>query len=152
PNGNLLVIHGVFEGGKRRSIVRINPVTGTRTVVSGCPAIDSNGFCFGTTKGNGPFDFPQGIAVRNNGTIIITDSFALEAFPDCATKLAATLGFKTPLTLAALVQVNPNTGDRTVEAGFDPVACTLVGGVAAADRPNDLTLAANGDAIILRNI
>jgi hypothetical protein len=101
PNGQLLVVDG-FEPIIARglnAVVRVDPMTGDRAIVSGCsernPPPDP---CPGTTVGGGPpLDRPTGIAVAADGSLVVVNSSL--SFPD------------------SIVRVDPVTGDRTVISG-----------------------------------
>ena len=56
------------------AVVRVDPHTGERTLVSGCPAIDAQGNCQGPVIGEGPaFHSPWGIAIEATGALVVVD-------------------------------------------------------------------------------
>ena len=98
-SGELVVVDSVLQ-----AVVRVHPVTGDRTIVSGCTRTGrdpSRGFllvleffpgCAGNVIGRGqPFAFPVAIAVEANGQLLVADHL-----------------------LQAVVRVDPITGDRTL--------------------------------------
>jgi sugar lactone lactonase YvrE len=73
-------------------VVRVDPVSGDRTIISGCTEVNDSLQCIGPTVGGGQsFASPVGIAVEANGRLVVTDS-----------------------ELAAVVRVDPVSGDRTL--------------------------------------
>jgi sugar lactone lactonase YvrE len=108
-NGQIMVVDGVRDGGLG-AVVRVDPGTGDRRVVSGCTAVDNQGRCSVATIGGGPlFTDPSGIISRADGKFLVTDG---------------DLG---------VVQVDPVTGDRTVVSGVDPATGNrLLGGIVTA--------------------
>jgi sugar lactone lactonase YvrE len=84
------------------AVVRVDPVTGDRTVLSGCVAIDAMTFaCFASAIGTGPpFHFPTDIAVLPDGALVVTDD---------ASMIIGNTG--------TVIRVDPATGDRTVFSG-----------------------------------
>jgi sugar lactone lactonase YvrE len=85
PDGSLVVAEvdiGITAG----AVVRVNPVTGDRVLISGLDD-ETN-----MNIGNGPlFVYPEDIAVEANGSLIVVDS-----------------------SLKAVVRVDPFTGNRTL--------------------------------------
>jgi streptogramin lyase len=80
-DGSLVIADGSVEG-----VMRVNPVTGERTLVSGFDR-ETN-----MNIGNGPLlAFPEAIDVEANGSLIVVDS-----------------------SLYAVVRVDPLTGNRTL--------------------------------------
>jgi streptogramin lyase len=100
PDGSLIVTDTSAD-----AVVRVDPVTGDRTVLSGCIAKNFNTFqCFSSGIGTGsPFRSPIGIAVEPDGTLVMADE-------------------GNGIDKAAIVRVDPVTGDRTVLSGCDPGA------------------------------
>jgi hypothetical protein len=85
-SGALLVAdHGLA------AVVRVDPSTGNRTIVSGCPQVLDS--CpVSVIVGSGmPFMDPVSVAVESTDTLVVVDS-----------------------TLAAVIRIDPTTGDRTV--------------------------------------
>ena len=98
------------------AVVRVDPVTGLRTVVS------SN------SVGGGPgFVSPSAISVQSNGDLLVADE-----------------------SLSALFEVDAATGYRTIVSGCSDASCSsLIGGGSAFANPRDITLDASGDALLL---
>jgi serine/threonine-protein kinase len=146
-DGSLVVVDSDLE-----AVVRVDPVSGDRTIISDA------------STGSGPgFDTPNGIAVEADGSLVVVD-FGLEAvvrvdpvsgdrtiISDAS--IGSGPGFSEPLGLAveadgsllvvdaaleAVVRVDPITGDRTVltpclfcdgfESGDFSAWTTVVGG------------------------
>jgi len=85
-----------------KAVVRVNPVTGDRHIVSGCTHFDLGSPDCMNTIGSGPsFSLPASIAIAPDGFLVVTD-----------------------FGLAAVLLVDPQTGDRSIlssRGGF-PVA------------------------------
>jgi sugar lactone lactonase YvrE len=89
--GALVVVDPVLQ-----AVLRVDPHTGERTLVSGCLGTVRDGHCVGEILGRGlAFDFPQSVVVEATGTLAVVDS-----------------------GLDAVVRVDPVTGDR--ESVSDP--------------------------------
>jgi streptogramin lyase len=90
-----------------QTVVRVDPVTGDRTVVS--DASTGSGPAFGTPLGN--VSLERSIAVEADGNLLVVDS-----------------------DLAAVIRVDPVTGDRTVvsdaSTGSGPAFGARLGGIA----------------------
>ena len=142
-----MVVDGDFFGLGLRAVVRVHPVSGDRTVVSGCPEADRLGNCLGSVIGLGPqFVFPNAIAVAADGALLVVDGsdffnngllalVRVDPVTGNRTVLSdATHGtgqqFAAPVAMAverddhlvvisekAVVRVHPGTGDRTVVSG-----------------------------------
>jgi len=90
PTGNLVVADTALH-----AVFRVHAVTGERSVVSGCTAIGMDGTCTGPIIGAGPMWLhPAGVAVEATGTLVVADG-----------------------ALAAILRVDPVTGDRTLVSG-----------------------------------
>ena len=87
-DGNLVVVDEFFD-----RVVRVNPDTGERSVVSGCAEFDELDQCIdGVFIGTGPsFANPVGVAVEADRSLIVID-----------------------LALEAVFRVNPRNGDRRI--------------------------------------
>jgi sugar lactone lactonase YvrE len=81
-----------------QAVVRVDSRRGTRTIVSGCTAVDIlTRTCVGEVIGGGsPFVSPVGIAVEADGHLVVTDGL----FPDS--------------TNPSVVRVDAVSGDRTI--------------------------------------
>jgi hypothetical protein len=74
------------------AVLRVNPITGDRAIISGCAAVDSGGRCVGEIIGAGPrFLTPVGIVVEAAGSLVVGD-----------------------VGLGAVLRVDPFTGDRVI--------------------------------------
>ena len=103
PDGALLVSYRI-EGGTFGAIRRIDPVTGARTLVSGCMNLACS-----SVRGTGPrFVDLFGLAREPGGTLLASDA-----------------------TLEALLRVDPVTGDRTLVSGCSDESCTTNVGIGA---------------------
>ena len=82
------------------AILRVDPVTGNRSCVSGKDI-------WGATLGSGPMFTGDlyDIAVLSDGSLLVTD-----CFPEPHSPFPGD-------TLLAVIKVNPNTGDRTILSG-----------------------------------
>ncbi len=90
-NGAFVVADATFE-----TVMRVNPKSGDREIISGCIMEDDN--CIGSIKGGGPLPIqPEGMAAEPSGTFVVSDPF-----------------------YDGLIRVNPLTGNRTVLTG-----CTI---------------------------
>jgi sugar lactone lactonase YvrE len=103
------------------AVLRVNPQTGARALVSGCAAIDAEGGCVGEPIGGGPpFDLPAVLAVEATGALVVVDA-----------------------GLGAVVRVDPQTGDRTiVRLGAGR------GSGPRLDLPTDLAVEAAGSLVV----
>jgi MYXO-CTERM domain-containing protein len=100
PDGRLLVSYRI-EGSAFGAILRVDPATGDRTLVSGCedPGCTSS-------RGSGPaFVDLFGLAREAGGTLVASDA-----------------------ALDALLRVDPATGDRTLVSGCGDGGCALAAG------------------------
>jgi streptogramin lyase len=74
------------------AVVRVDPQTGDRKIVSGCPAIDAQRNCLGILIGQGPpFLIPLAIAIGADGDLWVGDA-----------------------QRQAVMRVGPQTGDRAI--------------------------------------
>ena len=74
------------------AVVRVDPQTGDRKIVPGCPAIDAQRNCLGTLIGQGPpFLIPLAIAIGADGDLWVGDA-----------------------QRQAVMRVDPQTGDRAI--------------------------------------
>jgi len=91
-NGTLWVVDGA-DGLGLLALLRVDPATGKRTVVSG---VDPD---TGQLRGSGPrFFFPRDIAVAADGSLVVAGDFTSD----------------TGAPFPAVVQVHPETGNRTL--------------------------------------
>jgi hypothetical protein len=118
-SGSILV--GDYDLG---SIFRVDPITGDRTVISGC--VDE--FCSSSVGSGVAFESLAGIALEVDGSIL-------------AAELNAYLGS----SFRAVFRVDPVTGNRTIASGCAQFECTSwVGAGAMFDVPVDIALDENG--------
>ena len=105
--GTLIVADG--DGGVGR-LVEVDPVTGDRTVLSGCDAV-AGSTCVGSVLGAGP-----------------VPAFAHSVVPLDATEttFAARMSLGGPCFGGSVVEVDRASGDRSLLSGEDP-ACAVVG-------------------------
>jgi streptogramin lyase len=108
-DGRLVVVDADLQ-----AIVRIDPATGNREIVSGCPAIDVITLaCTSPLIGSGPaLFFPLGIAVETDGQLVTVDA-----------------------ALGAALRIDPVTGNRRTVSGVD-----FSTGEIRGDGPNFLFL------------
>ena len=118
------------------AVVRINPMTGDRTIVSGCPDVDlslSSPRCVGAPIGSGPtFRNLTAIATEANDTLLVTDDFLLN-----------------------VMRVNLITGDRTFVSGCEdvttlpePTCVGIVGNGPLFLSPEDIAIEADGNLVV----
>ena len=129
------------------AVVRVDPVTGDRTVVSGCiiipdgPCVDSPPPSPANLVGSGPeFVNPQAIAIEASGQWLVVDN-----------------------SLDAVVRVDPATGDRTVVSGCiiipdgpcvdspPPSPANLVGSGPEFVNPQAIAIEASGQWLVVDN-
>jgi hypothetical protein len=100
PGGTLVVSYQI-EDSVFGALRRIDPVTGERTLVSGC--ID---LACSSVRGTGPsFSNPFGIARDRDGTLLVADG-----------------------VLEAILRVDPVTGERTLVSGCTDASCSSARG------------------------
>ncbi len=154
PGGSILVAD-------RFAVLRVDPDTGDRSVLSGC----SDASCT-SQVGSGPsFGEPVDVAVGYDGDILVTDSADGSAFravfrvdpvdgtrtvlsgcadPGCSTLVGSGTGFSDELggigvdpssdiwvadqALAAVIRVDPVTGNRTIASGCLDASCAALSG------------------------
>jgi hypothetical protein len=112
------------------AVVRVDPHSGDRTVISGCTAVDpaGSGACVGTILGRGrPFAFPRGLAVEADGHLVVVDLFD-----------------------AAVVRVDPVSGDRTIVADDTIGRGPSLGGAEgiAVERSGQLVVAGGNQQVV----
>jgi len=137
-------------------IIRINPDTRDRTLISGCSVLVFGSECTGDVVGSGPeLRFPGTIAVERDGSLVVTDGSALvridpasgdrsivadtgvgvgtgQHFPDAVavdrdgSLLVAGGGALDLIGGGMVLRVNPVTGNRTVISGCDTLDCETV--------------------------
>jgi streptogramin lyase len=131
-DGALMVVDG--ESNVAR-VIRVNPLTGDRMPVSGCPEVEIlftppfvERHCIGEIIGEGFSLFaPVGIVVEADGTLVVIDG-----------------------SLNALYRVDPGTGDRTLVSGCEDFACTrLRRGGPRFDRPRAIAVEATGSLMVV---
>jgi len=143
------------------TVVRIDPATGNRSLVSG------------SGTGSGPaFDTPFGIDVAANGDIIVADSFGIVRVDPVTGDRTTISGSGTGTgpdfvrpgeleiepsgnivvvdALRSLLRVDPASGDRTVISGCTNAGCSSVTGSGPqfTDEVFGLDLLANGDFLV----
>jgi hypothetical protein len=108
------------------ALLRIDPVTGNRSVLSGC----ANPACT-VVIGSGPgFGEPVGVALETDGSILVTDSADDAIF-------------------SAVFRVDPATGARSLLSGCaDPACSSAVGGGPAFAKAFGIALEAGGDLLL----
>jgi sugar lactone lactonase YvrE len=122
-SGDILVIDRTL-----RSVLRIAPTSGDRTVVSGC--IDDS--CSSTVGSGVDFEFPVDVVVEADGSILVTDANSF-------------LGTE----FRALFRVNPSNGDRTILSGCEQRDCALVAGTGTNfSIPIGLALDGGGEILV----
>ncbi len=110
---SLMGVHTVF---------RIDPVTGDRSVVTGC----ATPLCSSVVGAGPSLVGPTGVDVEAGGTLVLADT-----------------------GLNAVLRVDPATGDRTVLTGCVDALCTsTVGAGPDLGNPADLVLAADGGVLV----
>ena len=109
------------------ALLRINPVSGDRTVLSGC----ADPLCTVEVGSGLSFGEPIGVALDGNGDILVTDSTEGSSF-------------------RAVFRVDPSTGTRTVVSGCANTTCTaLVGsGTNFGDGLWGIAIDADGDLLV----
>jgi hypothetical protein len=95
-----------------RALLRVDPVSGNRTVVSGC--LDD--LCSTTVGTGSSLGFPQALAVEAQGTLVVADAGVAE----------------THFTTRALLRVEPRSGNRTVLSGCNNMTCSALVGTGPA--------------------
>jgi hypothetical protein len=114
------------------AVLSIDPLTGDRTVMSGCTDLDSNGSCAGSVIGAG-LDLlgPRFLAYENG-----TD-------PDLVVSDRSDPG------IAAIVRIDPMTGDRSIISGCTNSNCgSTTGGGPDFDRPFGIGVEDDGGIIV----
>ncbi len=108
------------------ALLRIDPVSGNRSVVSGC----ANPACT-TLVGSGPsFGEPVGVAREADGAILVTDSADDSSF-------------------SAVFRVDPATGARSVLSGCaDPTCSSVIGAGPQFGKVFGIALEAGGDLLV----
>jgi streptogramin lyase len=111
-----------------RSIFRVDPVTGDRTVISGC--VDE--LCSSSVGSGVAFESLLGIALETDGSILVVAKNSIQ-WP----------------TFRAIFRVDPITGNRTIVSGCVQFECTSwVGAGAMFEVPIDIALDENGDILL----
>jgi streptogramin lyase len=159
----------------RRALFRIDPLTGDRTVVSGCA--DSS--CSSVVGSGDNFFSPSGVAFDDSaggsGFVYVTDTISDTLYridPSTGARSvvsSSTTGsgpsFVSPLdvsvdasgdlivvdeSLAAIFRVDPITGNRSIVSGCNDVGCgSLSGSGGAFSSPHDLFIDAGGNGVLL---
>ena len=120
PPENVLVVDADTD-----ALIRIDPLTGDRTVISGCVDVGCT-----SQVGAGPsFVFLRGVVPEDDGNLLVCEGFLGD-----------------PSNQQSILRVDPATGDRTV------VSSSLVGSEVgtgpAFDTLFDIILDANGDILV----
>jgi sugar lactone lactonase YvrE len=111
-----------------KALLRVNPASGNRTVVSGC----ANALCSATVGTGPPLDYPQALAVEAHGTLVVADR-----------------GVRTKTR--ALLRVDPVSGNRTVISGCANAACSPLVGTGPAFSlifPDAIAITADGALVV----
>jgi sugar lactone lactonase YvrE len=114
-----------------RVLLRVDPVSGNRTVLSGC----ADALCSATVGTGPPLDFPQALAIEAQGTLIVAEAGVAET------------AFKT----RALLRVDPVNGNRTVVSGCANATCSALMGTGPAfspSFPDAMTILADGTLVV----
>jgi len=111
-----------------RSVLRVDPTSGDRTVVSGC--IDES--CSSTVGSGVAFESPYDVVVEADGSILVTEFNTFDG-----------------TELRALFRVNPNNGVRTILSGCKQLGCmSVVGAGTNFSIPAGLALNASGEILV----
>lgn len=159
----------------RRALFRIDPLTGDRTVVSGC----ANASCSSVVGSGANFSSPSGVAFDGSagagGFVYVTDTISDTLYridPSTGARTvvsSSTTGtgpaFVSPLDVSihasgdlivvdeshsAVFRVDPITGNRSIVSGCNDVGCTSLSGSGGAfSNPHDLFIDANGNGVLL---
>ncbi|PON19419.1 hypothetical protein C2W62_02910 [Candidatus Entotheonella serta] len=112
------------------AVVQIDPVTGDRTIISGCTLRDADLVCIGELIGEGPpFSTPTSL-VEVEGRLLVLD-----------------------IVHDAVIEVDVTTGNRTIVSGctsVQQITCTdeLIGAGAPFTKPTDMTVHPNSRLIV----
>jgi sugar lactone lactonase YvrE len=110
------------------SVLRVDPTSGDRTVVSGC--IDEP--CSSKVGSGVAFESPYDVVVEADGSILVTEFTSFDG-----------------TELSALFRVNPNNGVRTILSGCKQLGCMSVAGTGALfSIPAGLALDASGEILV----
>jgi hypothetical protein len=124
-DGSLVVVDRSLEAGGRTAVVRVNAITGDRTVLSGCAVVDRESLSCSASIGTGPpLEFPEAIAVEADGSLVVVDG-------------------------PAVVRVNPVTGDRTAVSRFDRETNMNIGNGPLLVSLEDIAVEADGSLIVV---
>jgi sugar lactone lactonase YvrE len=111
-----------------RSVLRVDPTSGDRTVVSGC--IDES--CSSTVGSGVAFESPYDVVVEADGNILVTDFNTFDG-----------------TELRSLFRVNPNNGVRTILSGCKQLGCmSVVGAGTNFSIPAGLALDGSGEILV----
>jgi sugar lactone lactonase YvrE len=121
----------VVVDGELKAVLRVDPHTGMRIPVSGCPAIDPQGICQEAIRGDGPpFVVPAEIAIEASGALVVVDT-----------------------GLQAVLRVDPYTGKRTPVSGCSGTVrdghCIIVGRGLAFDVPQAVVVEDTGTLAVV---
>lgn len=121
--GIAVATNGSFVVTDLTTVVRVNPDTGDRTVVSGCSNFALGTIrCTGDMIGTGPsLRSPRGIVLESDGHLVVIDR-----------------------SLEAVVRVDPNTGNRTVLTGGPD----HIGGGPPIEAPLSIALESDGHLVV----
>jgi streptogramin lyase len=122
-SGDILVIDWALG-----SVLRIDPTSGDRTVVSGC--IDEP--CSSKVGSGVAFESPYGVVVEADGGILVTEAGSFNG-----------------TEFRALFRVNPDNGVRTIVSGCKQPGClSVVGAGPDFSIPTGLALNASGEIFV----
>jgi sugar lactone lactonase YvrE len=122
-SGDILVIDWTLG-----SVLRIDPTSGDRTVVSGC--IDEP--CSSKVGSGVAFESPYGVVVEADGGILVTEAGSFNG-----------------TEFRALFRVNPDNGVRTIVSGCKQPGClSVVGAGPDFSIPTGLALNASGEIFV----
>jgi DNA-binding beta-propeller fold protein YncE len=116
------------SGAGLQAVVRVEPSTGNRTVVSGCVDTDCTAI-----RGSGPsFANPNGIAVAADGYLVV-DGGSTASNP-------------------VVARVDPTTGNRTIVSGIDPATGEIIGSGPRFNFPSAITVELDGSLVVVSGL
>jgi sugar lactone lactonase YvrE len=120
PRGTLAVVDAV-----RNAVLRVNPSSGDRTLVSGCVDLT----CRNMIGSGPPLKSPQGIAVEKSGTLVVVDSF-----------------------LQAVIRIDPDNGNRTVVSRGSETVSSSIGSGPPLKSPQGIAVEKSGTLVVIDSI
>jgi len=124
-SGNILVVDRSAGTGGKGALFRVDPSTGTRSLLS-----DFGNAALGTTGA-----FPTGLVIESSGNILVIDRNAGTSLPACAAVGGG---------CGALFRVDPSTGVRTVVSDFGNSAQGPTG-----VNPVGVAIEASGNIVVI---